>query len=68
MGEIMVTVSIPGGEYCRDERRCIFTKYSRHHSGYNCALYGKLLRGGDNPRKCAACLEYCRQREGEAEK
>lgn len=59
MADIFVTVRIPDGQECRDERRCIFTKYSKGHGGYNCALYGRLLAGGDNPVKCRPCKLYC---------
>lgn len=59
--EILVTVRIPAEESCRDERRCVFAKYSKGHCGYNCALYGRLLRGGEPPLKCPECAEYVKE-------
>lgn len=67
MPEILVTVKIPGGDVCRDDRKCIFSKYSKAHSAYNCALYGRLLKGGENPRKCRDCREYTEKYEAVAD-
>lgn len=67
MTETLVTVKIPSGNVCRDERRCIFAKYSKSHGAYNCALYGQFLRGGQEPQKCADCVAYTMECAGERE-
>ena len=59
MADIMVTVRIPDGDSCREERMCVFAKYSARHNGYNCALYGRLLTGAEVPIKCLPCARYC---------
>ena len=66
--DITVTVKIPSGDVCREERRCPFLKYSKRHDCHNCQLYGRLLKGGSNaPEKCPECTEYTRKAQAHAD-
>lgn len=51
-------VEIPSGESCVNEmlKRCPLAAFARHFKAYNCRLYGKLLKGGERPMKCAECI------------
>ena len=56
---VTVTVRIPSGDACYEDRRCPFLKYSKRHECHNCQLYGRLLKGGDRqPQKCYECIRY----------
>lgn len=51
-----VTVEIPEGEHCREAvKPCVFAKYTRKFNAYNCSLHNKLLKGGQDPKKCEEC-------------
>lgn len=51
------TVEIPNGPSCIkiNSKPCIFAQYANHMEAFNCRLYGRLLKGGKAPRKCAEC-------------
>lgn len=62
-----VTVSIPDGAICRSGAKpCIFARYTRKWDAYNCMIHHKILKGGQTPRKCAECLEYCKKKGAQA--
>lgn len=58
-----VTVEIPSDELCkyttpeRFGKPCIFARYTKKWDAYNCALHHCILKGNQQPRKCARCLE-----------
>jgi len=58
---IPVTVGIPKGEQCvyTAAKPCIFARYTRKWNAYNCTIYHRILKGGQCPRKCPECIEYC---------
>lgn len=57
---VQVTVPIPEGSECRkDNRLCIFARYTRKWNAYNCTIYHKILKGEQEPKKCRECIEYC---------
>lgn len=59
-----VTVEIPEGSHCiQGVKPCIFARYTKKWNAYNCTIYHKILKGGQSPRKCSECIEYC-GREG----
>ena len=60
-----IEVEIPAGETCMLEMRkpCIMARFTKKWNGYNCKLYNRILKGEQTPRKCKACLEYCKGAE-----
>lgn len=61
---VQVTVPIPEGSECRkDNRLCIFARYTKKWNAYNCAIHHKILKGEQRPKKCLECLAYCAQQE-----
>ena len=56
-----VEVEIPEGDICFYvmKKPCIMARYTKKWNAYNCKLYNRILKGGQIPRKCRACLEYC---------
>ena len=65
MQQPTVTVEIPEGDHCiNGGRPCIFARYTKKWSAYNCALHHKILKGEQNPRKCVECLEHCKGKGG----
>lgn len=54
-----VTVTLPDGDYCMRHvgKPCFFARYTKKWNAYNCAIYNKMLKGGNIPRKCRECKE-----------
>ncbi len=59
-----VTVNIPEGQLCAEGmKRCIFARYTKKWNAYNCTIHHKVLKGGQQPRKCRECEDYCMNKE-----
>ena len=65
MSAIFIRTKIPDGRSCMElpKKPCIFARYVRRMNGYNCLIHNKVLKGGEQPRKCEECLKYCKAYE-----
>ena len=65
-----VEVEIPEGERCmyEDGKPCIMARFTKKWTAYNCRIYNRILKGGQDPRKCGQCIEYCAAREHEQQR
>lgn len=59
MANPTVTVEIPAGTHCTGVKLCIFARYTKKWNGYNCTVYNRILKGGNDPKKCAQCKLHC---------
>lgn len=66
--EYTKTVTIPDGPNCiKSGKPCIFARYTKKWNAYNCAIYHRILKGGQTPVKCDLCVTYCEsQKENSA--